>query len=145
MNNRFFGLNAALPLTGLTLVLVSTIAIAQKAPDTSEAKPLPPTVTVAPATTPKEMAVAARSQEEIHPDLQGEEEAFEDASPLRVGDSALGLLAMQREGVVASPIARPIAGDVAHRSYDRYLKSFEFAIPERFNSTVKSKSDSGGR
>ncbi|RZL89519.1 MAG: DUF3613 domain-containing protein, partial [Variovorax sp.] len=52
--------------------------------------------------------------------------------PARVGDATAGLLALQRDGTAASPVPRPITGDVAERSYQRYLKSFEQPIPERF-------------
>ncbi|MNY38616.1 hypothetical protein D3C86_1732540 [compost metagenome] len=63
--------------------------------------------------------------------------------PHQVGDATLSLLAWQRSGEIASPTARPIAGAVAGRSYERYLKSFEFPIPERMSSTVKSSTGGG--
>ena len=53
------------------------------------------------------------------------------AAPARVGDATAGLLALQREGRAASTVPRPIAGEVATRSHQRYLKSFEHPIPER--------------
>ncbi len=64
--------------------------------------------------------------------------------PLQVGDATQGLLAWQRSGDIASKTPRPIAGNVAQRSYERYLKSFEFPIPERMSSTVKTSSGTGG-
>lgn len=67
-----------------------------------------------------------------------------DYAPLQVGDATQGLLAWQRSGDIASKTPRPIGGSVAQRSYERYLKSFEFPIPERLSSTVKSTTDSGG-
>lgn len=70
-----------------------------------------------------------------------EQEAFE--LPDQIGDATLSLLAWQRSGEIASPTARPIAGAVAGRSYERYLKSFEFPIPERMSSTVKSSTGGG--
>jgi hypothetical protein len=63
--------------------------------------------------------------------------------PLQVGDATQGLLAWQRSGDIASKTPRPIAGNVAQRSYERYLKSFDFPIPERMSSTVKTSTDSG--
>jgi len=42
--------------------------------------------------------------------------------------------------VIASQTPRPIPGAIAYRSYERYLKSFEFPIPEHLNSSVKSSS-----
>lgn len=62
---------------------------------------------------------------------------------LQVGDATQSLLAWQRSGELASATQRPIAGDVANRSYERYLKSFEFPIPERMTSTVKSSNGGG--
>ena len=58
------------------------------------------------------------------------------AGPARVGDATAGLLALQRDGTAASPVPRPIPGDVAGRSYQRYLKSFEQPIPERLGSST---------
>ena len=65
--------------------------------------------------------------------------------PARVGDATAGLLALQRDGTAASPVPRPITGDVAERSYQRYLKSFEQPIPERFGfSTAGGGASQGG-
>lgn len=60
-----------------------------------------------------------------------------DQPAVQVGSATQRLLALQASGQAASPTPRPIPGDVAGRSYDRYLKSFEFPIPERFGTTVK--------
>ncbi|RYF62499.1 MAG: DUF3613 domain-containing protein, partial [Comamonadaceae bacterium] len=38
---------------------------------------------------------------------------------------------------------RPIPGEVAGRSYQRYLKSFDHPIPERFGTTVGGTSAAG--
>ncbi|ATA56654.1 hypothetical protein D3C87_971680 [compost metagenome] len=62
--------------------------------------------------------------------------------PLQVGDSTSNLFAWQRSGEIASKTPRQIAGNIAGRSYERYLKSFEFPIPERMNSTVKASTGS---
>lgn len=71
-----------------------------------------------------------------------EEEPFD--LPLQVGDSTLNLFAWQRSGEVASKTPRPIAGSVASRSYERYLKSFEHPIPERLGSSVTNAKNGGG-
>lgn len=55
----------------------------------------------------------------------------------QVGDATRHLLDMQREGRAASPTPRPLAGEIASLSYQRYLDSFKFPIPERFNTTVQ--------
>lgn len=66
------------------------------------------------------------------------------AAPRQVGDATRELLARQASGVSASSLPRPIAGDVADRSYQRYLKSFEHPIPDRLTSTVRRAVSSTG-
>lgn len=60
--------------------------------------------------------------------------------PLRVrsidiGNAAQTLWDLQRAAPGVRP--RPIDGDQASRSYQRYLKSFEYPIPERFSSGLE--------
>ncbi|WP_041943057.1 DUF3613 domain-containing protein [Variovorax paradoxus] len=76
-------------------------------------------------------------------DMAQAEYEYEIEPPLQVGDATQGLFAWQRSGELASATPRPIAGSVANRSYERYLKSFEFPIPERMSSIVKSANGSG--
>ncbi|MGB3070728.1 MAG: DUF3613 domain-containing protein [Ottowia sp.] len=54
-----------------------------------------------------------------------------------VGAATGSLLAMQRESQGLRP--RPIDGEQARRSYQRYLKSFETTIPERFDTGLEIK------
>lgn len=59
------------------------------------------------------------------------------ADPLRVrhieiGSATQTLWEMQRASPGVRP--RPIDGDQASRSYQRYLKSFEYPIPEHYSS-----------
>jgi hypothetical protein len=84
-------------------------------------------------------STALRQEQEAPPD-EVTELGYE---PLQVGDATQDLFAWQRRGEIASSTPRPIAGVVAARSYERYLKSFEFSIPERMSSTVKSSSTNG--
>lgn len=37
---------------------------------------------------------------------------------------------LQKGGTAASPVARPLPGDIAERSYERYAESFSQPIPE---------------
>ena len=103
------------------LFFVATAAVAQAVPQSPETK--------------KAEAKQADVQE-------AEAEEF-DPPPLRMGDATQSLLSRQRSGEIASRTPRPIAGSVASRSYERYIKSFEHPIPEHLGSTV-AKSKSGG-
>jgi hypothetical protein len=89
-------------------------------------------------------AAAPLVEQDSHPMEYVEEHTDEDIAlpPLRVGDATDTLLALQRSGEFASATPRPIAGPVAHRSYERYLKSFEHPIPEYLNSSVKKTTGS---
>lgn len=63
----------------------------------------------------------------------------------QVGDATRELFEKQRSGSLASTTPRNIAGDVAQRNYDRYLRSFEHPIPESFVTTVKTDSKSSAK
>ena len=91
-----------------------------------------------------EVASDARKMAEIQPKPAATEEEAA-LQPLRVGDATEGLLAWQRSGQIASPTPRPIPGVIAHRSYERYLKSFEHPIPEYLNSSVKKAPSGSGQ
>jgi hypothetical protein len=148
MKNTFPRLRAAWPLAGISLALIATIASAQGAPAAVEAKPVAAASADAARTAAPVAQNAGAPAQDGMPQATAEEDAlYDEAPPLQVGDAATGLLAWQRDGAIASPTARPIAGDVARRSYERYLKSFEYPIPERLNSTVKTggNSSSGSR
>jgi len=127
MRNAHANRLAALPAFGLAAVLMvaAPMALAQQPAPANAQEP---------ASTP----APPQGQEAM---AEAEEPTYE---RLQVGDATQGLLAWQRGGEIASPTPRPIAGNVANRSYERYLKSFEFPIPERMTSSVKSASGGGG-
>ncbi|WP_295856619.1 DUF3613 domain-containing protein [uncultured Xylophilus sp.] len=54
----------------------------------------------------------------------------------RIGDAARALRDLQSGGSAASTTPRPIAGDVAGLSYQRYLDTFKQPIPPSFTPTV---------
>lgn len=84
-------------------------------------------------------AVTAPAEQPTAMPAPSEELATEpDYVPLQVGDATQSLLDWQSSGEIASKTPRPIAGPVAWRNYERYLKSFEFPIPDSFGSSVKS-------
>ena len=65
-----------------------------------------------------------------------------------VGEATQGLLALQRAGSAASVTPRPVAGDVAQLSYQRYLDSFDgtkHPIPTQFGTTVKASGSAASR
>lgn len=64
-------------------------------------------------------------------------------APEKMGEATEQLLQAQRTARAQYP--RPITGEQASRSYQRYLKSFEFAIPEHFPTGLDTGSSSGGR
>lgn len=101
--------SAQAPLVGLLFGLACTLAVAQQEPSQPEAAATEPPTAAAPA---------------------------EFAPRLQVGDATHDLLALQRDGRLASRTPRPISGDAAHLSYERYLKSFTHEIPVDFKSSV---------
>lgn len=62
----------------------------------------------------------------------------------RVGDATSYLLALQASGQYASRNAYPVTSDVAQRTYQRYLESFTYKIPESSETQVGSTT-SGSR
>jgi hypothetical protein len=131
--NKITGLRAGALAAALLASATSTMAQVNAKASEVDAKPA---AISASADTPKADAVAPGSQGQF-----AEAEEFE-LVPLQVGDATQSLLAWQRSGEIASPSPRTIAGNVASRSYDRYMKSFEFPIPERLGSTVNKSSGS---
>lgn len=119
----------------VALMLVGHAAYAQ---EVKAAKPDIPASNPETASHQVPALVSPQGQEAVI--AEDEELLYE---PLQVGDATQGLLAWQSRGDIASSTPRPIAGAVANRSYERYLKSFEFPIPERLGSTVKSSNGSG--
>lgn len=128
---------SSLSALGLIVALVTAAPFASA----EEAKASAAATATPVAATPPTAQAPAGMQPQGEEEMADAEEVFYE--PLQVGDATQGLLAWQRSGEIASPTPRPIAGAVANRSYERYLKSFEFPIPERMSSIVKS-STSGG-
>ncbi|MDQ0589275.1 DUF3613 domain-containing protein [Variovorax paradoxus] len=144
---RIASLPARAALTA-ALLFMATSAFAQTTATKSDnAKPIATSVTaptgrVTATAAPAGQAVQNQAAPEPQDAQMAEAEEF-DPPPLLLGDATQNLLAWQRSGEIASPAPRPIAGSVASRSYERYLKSFEHPIPEHLSSTV-TKSGGGG-
>lgn len=113
---------ATVPALG-SAPLASPVSVPLVAPVVVDAVTAPPNTTAATAAVPAPVAPLAES-----------------AQP--VGNSTQRLLALQRSGALASPVPRPVPGEIAQRSRERYLKSFEREIPERFQSSVSQKASS---
>ena len=124
------------------LFLFSATAFAQTAPASSQGTGV---TSNAPSTTgPSKPGAESAMPSAQDAQMASQEEEEFDVAPLQVGDATSNLLAWQRSGEVSSTRPRPIEGNVANRSYERYLKSFEYPIPERFSSSVKSTSGTSG-
>ena len=60
------------------------------------------------------------------------------------GTETKAWLDLQKSGKAASKEARPVPGEIAEKTYDRYLKSFDHPIPEEFSRESFSSGNSGG-
>lgn len=131
------------------LLFMATSAFAQTtATKSDDAKAIAtpvaaPTDKAAATTAPAGQPVQDQTVPEPQDAQMAEAEEF-DPPPLLLGDATQNLLAWQRSGEIASATPRPIAGGVASRSYERYLKSFEHPIPEHLSSTVTKSGGGGG-
>ncbi|WP_394681668.1 DUF3613 domain-containing protein [uncultured Comamonas sp.] len=129
---------------------VGLTALAQAQSDASrtvaavEVQPPAPTDAVReqPAIAPPAVSAPAMPQPYMQLQTSNGKPVLQDPEARRkrvlvVGRATERLLAMQ----VASPGVhpRPIDGEQARRSYQRYLKSFETKIPERFEAGVDVK------
>lgn len=76
--------------------------------------------------------------------FQSSAPAPSDGKPARreIGDATRALVRMQAAGTYAAP-ARPMLGDQAGLAYQRYLESFKYPIPERFDVNLKQSQDEG--
>lgn len=70
--------------------------------------------------------------------------AAQDAAPRRIGDDTRAWLELQSSGHAADGAIRAQPGEVADKAYQRYLKSFDNAIPEEFKRDSFVGSGSGG-
>lgn len=131
-----------LPLLAFSLLMALSCA-AQAAADESLSQKV--TAVEAPSeaiqTTPSSNAADAASSPhspaaaEYEPVVASEEAPSE--RRIDVGAATGSLFAMQRKSQGLRP--RPIDGEQARRSYQRYLKSFETTIPERFDTGLEIK------
>ncbi|WP_432727740.1 DUF3613 domain-containing protein [Variovorax sp. W6] len=132
---------SALGIAAVLMAITPTVKAQQQnqpAPAKVQEPKAAPVAGAATAAAPAPMPEHAQGQEGM------DEEDYVIYEPLQVGDATRDLFAWQRGGEIASNTPRPIAGNVANRSYERYLKSFDFPIPERMSSTVKQTGGGSG-
>lgn len=61
------------------------------------------------------------------------------------GTDARAWVDLQKSGKAASKQTRPVPGEVADKTYERYVKSFDHPIPETYNrESFTSGGDSSG-
>lgn len=49
-----------------------------------------------------------------------------------LGDEVHAWTDLQKSGVASNPNPQPMPGEIADKVYDRYLKTFDYAIPKTF-------------
>jgi hypothetical protein len=79
------------------------------------------------------LAVPALQAQAQEPEPAAAEAAAATAAPAVHGDESRAWLDLQASGNAASPTPASMPGEVADRVYQRYMKSFEHAIPEHLD------------
>lgn len=49
-----------------------------------------------------------------------------------LGDETRAWTDLQKSGAASNPNVQPMPGEIADKVYDRYLKTFDYAIPKTF-------------
>lgn len=131
---------ARLPLQAVGLVIAFLVVATAARAQSATTPPPAPTSAATPSVNEKAPPAETGNTGSIAPAEERVGDEYEYEPQLQVGNATRDLFAWQRSGVIASPTPRPIPGAIAYRSYERYLKSFEYPIPEHLNSSVKSPS-----
>lgn len=50
----------------------------------------------------------------------------------KLGDEVHAWTDLQKSGAASNPTVQPMPGEIADKVYDRYLKTFDYAIPQTF-------------
>lgn len=131
-----FGLASVAALAGFAQAETSRAVVSVEVEtSTLAATRQAPIVEIAERASPATRAYIPLSTETSNPSL--ENPVIWRSRPVAIGRATERLLALQ----VASPGQHPrtIDGEQANRSYQRYLKSFETKIPERFETGMNVK------
>lgn len=112
----------------------SVAAVQASAPEALEEAVASTEPEVAAPSAPSLTATAALpASTDVRPGTQVPQQ-FPAQRHITIGSATEQLLAMQRTQAAQRP--RPIDGEQASRSYQRYLKSFETTIPEKFETGI---------
>ena len=70
--------------------------------------------------------------------------AAQAADPAPLGTDTRAWLDLQKSPAAQASESRPVPGEVAERTYQRYVKSFNYPIPEQFKRESFKSSGGGG-
>lgn len=70
--------------------------------------------------------------------------AAQAAEPAPLGTDTRAWLDLQKSPSAQANESRPVPGEVAERTYQRYVKSFDYPIPEQFKRESFKSSGGGG-
>jgi len=59
--------------------------------------------------------------------------AEDKAADYKLGDEVHAWTDLQKSGAASNPTVQPMPGEIADKVYDRYLKTFEYPIPQAFD------------
>jgi len=70
-----------------------------------------------------------------------------DTTQYHLGDEVHAWTDLQKSGAASNPNPQPMPGEIADKVYDRYLKTFDYVIPQSFEraSFVGGGGGSGGQ
>lgn len=81
----------------------------------------------------------------LAPLASAQEAAGASAAPSAPAGSARDWIELQKSGAAASAVARPLPGELADRSFQRYADSFSQPIPETLNREEFLSEGGGGK
>ena len=77
--------------------------------------------------------------------LAAQQDASSQAQPGAVGTETRAWMDLQGNGSAASPVARPMPGDIAEHIYKRHSDSFTHPIPEEMSRESFTGGNGGGK
>ncbi|WP_161554120.1 DUF3613 domain-containing protein [Stenotrophobium rhamnosiphilum] len=68
----------------------------------------------------------------------------DDKAAYKLGDEVHAWTDLQKSGAASNPAVQPMPGEIADKVYDRYLKTFDYPIPQTFDRESFVGGSSGG-